>query len=192
MAMRISPTGRRSVLGAAPSALAAPALAQSGGGTAPPATLRDLLDRAAVIDTVNRVAMSADLRDWDAVRACMADTVLVDYTSLVGGTPAEVPADQLIDGWRATLPGFDATQHLLGNHQVTLRGDEADCLAHFQAQHRIGTGAQARIWELDGTYRHSLLRQPAGWRIRAVTMRWTFERGERALLAEATARAARR
>lgn len=156
--------------------------------TTAPADLSHLLDRAAIIDTVNAMAFFADARDWARVRACFDAKVFVDYTSLAGGEPAEQDADALIAAWRATLPGFDATQHIVTNHQVTLAGDRATCLSHFRAQHSIDEGTAARVWELDGDYDHGLVRTADGWRIARLVMTWTFERGDRALGAEAAAR----
>jgi 3-phenylpropionate/cinnamic acid dioxygenase small subunit len=151
-----------------------------------PQNLQQLLDRAAVIDLVNRQAMAADARDWAAARACYAPRVRLDYVSLAGGEPSETSADEMIAAWRASLPGFERTQHVISNHQVTLQGDRAVCLSHFRAQHRIAD----RIWELDGDYRHELARGPQGWLIDGQQMVWTFERGDRALLEEASRRAA--
>ena len=150
-----------------------------------PADMGQLADRAAIIDLVSRMGLAADARDWDAVRACFADRVRVDYASLTGEPAAEVAADDLVVVWRGSLPGFDRTQHLIANHQVALDGDRAACLSHFRAEHRIGD----RVWELDGDYDHRLVRRPEGWRIAALTMTWTFERGDRALAQEAATRA---
>ncbi|MGH7717512.1 MAG: nuclear transport factor 2 family protein [Gemmatimonadaceae bacterium] len=79
---------------------------------------------------MTRLVHDADARDWPAVRARFADTVDVDYTSLAGGEPARMPADQLVAAWRALLPGFHATQHLLGPVIVELDGDHATARAH--------------------------------------------------------------
>lgn len=167
-----------------------PAASQTA-GTNMTASTGPLADRAAVIDLVNRVALMADRRDWSAVRACFDDRVHIDYTSLTGGAAAEQDADALVVAWAGLLPGFDATQHVIANHQVTLLGDEAECLSQFRAQHRIGSGVGVRVWELDGGYEHGLVRRPGGWRIRRLVMRWTFERGDRALAAEVANRAKR-
>ncbi len=67
------------------------------------------------------VLHAIDRLDWPAVRQSFADRVTVDYRSLNGEPAAEVKAEDLIAGWRALLPGFDATQHLLGPVVVSLR-----------------------------------------------------------------------
>lgn len=186
------PLGRRTLLAAGAASVALPALAHT--KDAPVTrymTPQDLLDRAEIIDLVNRAAFAADHRDWATARACFADRVDLDYTSLAGGQPGDVHADDMITSWRGSLPGFDATQHIITNHLVTLSAARAECLSHFRAQHRIGAGAEARIWELDGDYRHRFARTPDDWRIDGLTMTWTFERGDRGLLGLAVERAKR-
>lgn len=144
-----------------------------------------LADRAAVIDTVNRVGTGADWREWEACRACFADEVRVDYTSLAGGEPAVVRADELVAGWARTFSGFDATQHVIASHDVRLEGDRAVCRSHFVATHRIG----ADFWRLAGHYRHELARAGDAWKVTAMTMTWTWEEGDRALVQRANERA---
>ena len=95
-------TNRRELLGVGTAALAAtglgptsaaPALAQLASRTVRPvplirqtvpADLRQVIDRAAVIDVVNRTGLAADARDWASVRACFDDRVTSDYSSLTG------------------------------------------------------------------------------------------------------------
>lgn len=49
----------------------------------------------------------------------------LDYTSLNGGEPVTLTPAQIIDGWQAVLGAYEATQHLFGNHLVTIVGDTA-------------------------------------------------------------------
>ena len=149
-----------------------------------PTTLQQLFDRAAVIDVVNRMGIAADAQDWVSVRGCFADRVTADYSSLTDQPAAEIDADALVDTWRNHLPGFDHTQHVITGHQVTQDGDQAQCLSHFKAQHRISD----RAWDLDGDYSHRLARTADGWKIVCLQMIWTFERGDRALAEEAARR----
>ena len=47
--------------------------------------------------------------DWDRCPRLVAPVVDMDYTSLWGGEPERTAVDDLIAGWRAMAPGFDAT-----------------------------------------------------------------------------------
>jgi hypothetical protein len=77
-------------------------------------------------DDIVRFFAAVDDRDWDVVRAGLADELDTDYTSLFGGEPEHLAADALVERWRGMLPGFDATQHFLGPIVVDPDGS-ADC-----------------------------------------------------------------
>lgn len=47
--------------------------------------MAQLLEKQAVIDTLNRLFLSTDRRDWPAVRACFTLEVHFDMTSAGGG-----------------------------------------------------------------------------------------------------------
>lgn len=70
----------------------------------------------------NRIATmlnALDALDWETVRASFGPRVAVDYTSLFGGTAETLATDTLLERWRGLLPGFEATQHLIGPVMVT-------------------------------------------------------------------------
>ena len=139
-----------------------------------------------IINTVNQMALAADQRDWDLCCRCFADEVFVDYTSLAGGEPATVPADALIESWQGLLPGFTATQHLIGSHVVTVQENRADCLAHFQATHILDN----ERWVLGGHYYFRLRLKGESWQIAAITMTALWSVGDQAgLLQQAAERA---
>jgi len=140
----------------------------------------------AIIQIVNQMAFSADNRDWTTCRQCFANNVMVDYTSMAGGDPATIPADALIESWEGLLPGFDATQHLLGSHIVSMNEQGATCLAHFQATHII----DSETWTLGGKYTFELEQQNGNWVITAITMTALWSVGDQSkLLGLATERA---
>lgn len=89
-------------------------------------TTEDLDDPAGV---VTRMFFATDRRDWTAVRSAFADTVQLDYTSLNGGEPAAVPADDMVAGWKSLLSGFDATHH------------------HVTATHRLSSVHGDSLWD---------------------------------------------
>jgi hypothetical protein len=149
-----------------------------------------VMDRLNIIDSCARMAWHADHREWEALTAVFADAVRVDYTSLNGGEPAVVTSRQLVDGWSRVLGGFDATQHLVTNHLVTVNGSTAVCTASFQATHRLANPFGAPLWTLGGTYRFDLVRTGDGWRISGIVMTATWADGNKDLMALAAARGA--
>ncbi|MCO6011247.1 nuclear transport factor 2 family protein [Actinoallomurus purpureus] len=140
-------------------------------------------DRLAIIETCTRMGWHADQREWGKLAGVFADKVTLDYTSLNGGEAAELTPDQIVDAWSGLLGAFDATQHLITNHLVTVEGDTAVCTASFQATHRLANPFGSPLWTLGGTYRFDLLRAEDGWRISGVVMTATWADGNKDLMA---------
>ena len=67
--------------------------------------LSRLIDREAVIDTINRLFISTDQRDWSAVRACFATEVYFDMASAGGGEAAWLLSKQITDVWEQGSKG---------------------------------------------------------------------------------------
>jgi hypothetical protein len=146
-------------------------------------------DKLEIIEICTRLAWHADRREWDELASVFAPRVLLDYTSLNGGEPATLTPQQIVAGWSQALNGFDATQHLITNHLVTVSGDEAVCAAMFQATHRLANPHGSPLWTLGGQYRFDLVRTAGGWRIAGLVMAATWAEGNQQLAALATERA---
>lgn len=143
---------------------------------------QQIQDRLDVIDVCTRMAWHTDRRQWDALAEVFADEVTLDYTSLAGGAPAQVGCDALVGSWRQLLGTMTATQHLLGNHLVTVDGDAAECTAQFQATHLADMAPGEGRWILGGHYRFGLIRVSGQWRISALTMTVAWSSGNQAIL----------
>jgi hypothetical protein len=100
-------------------------------------------------DVLTRLLHAVDRLDWVEVRRCLAGEVRADYTELSGGEPETLAADDLVERWRGLLPGFDATQHMIGPVLVSHDGGpgvRAD--THVRGYHRLG----AETWAVHGHY----------------------------------------
>lgn len=148
-------------------------------------------DKLDIAETVIRVANLADAQDWKNLRDCFLDEVEVDYTSLAGGEPSTVKADDLIAGWRGTLSGFDATHHQVTNILVTLDGDEAHVNAYIHADHYLEGAPGGDHWLVLGTYDYHLIRTGDGWRVSASKLNVKRLEGNNDLADAATERAKR-
>jgi hypothetical protein len=132
---------------------------------------------------------AVDERDWDAVRSSLAASVATDYTSLWGGAPESVEAEELIRRWRGLLPGFDATQHLIGP-VLARQADQrrATCVTNVRAYHHLLADGGGATWMVAGRYVFALRREEDGWKVEAVTLHLAYEEGDRALAEAAGAR----
>ncbi|MDJ0626792.1 MAG: nuclear transport factor 2 family protein [Rhodobacter sp.] len=159
---------------------ATPALADISGD---PATLETLLDRTEMVRIADAIDAAVDAKDWTAARAHFTDEIAVDFTSLVGGEPAVIPADALIAGWSANLTEEKTSFHLRGNHRISFDGPDAAVMqSHGYAWNRMERGGLPEnggevLWEVWGSYEHGFVRTGTGWRVNAMTFTATAERG---------------
>lgn len=148
-----------------------------------PITVDTLADQAEMIRIADAIDAAVDAKNWSVARAHFVDEITVDFTSLIGGEPATIPADVLIAGWSGNLTAEKTSFHLRGNHRVTFHGpDAATMQSHGYAWNRMERGALPEnggeaLWEVWGTYTHGFVRTPDGWRVNAMTFNATAERG---------------
>lgn len=122
--------------------------------------VRRLVDERDVIGLTVRYCHALDARDFEALRAVF----LPDATADLAGVDA-IGVDAIIRRCRETLERCDATQHLVGNHLVTLEGDDgvSECEVHAQHVRRGADGGST--FTLGGRYRDRVVRAADGWRI---------------------------
>ncbi|NIA68382.1 nuclear transport factor 2 family protein [Pelagibius litoralis] len=148
-----------------------------------PVTAETLVDRAEMVRLADTLDAAVDAKDWALARSLFTDQIDVDFTSLVGGEPATIPADGLIAGWSGNLTAEKESFHLRGNHRITFTGaDSAVMLSHGYAWNRMERGARPEnggnpLWEVWGTYEHGFERVDGDWKINAMTFTATAERG---------------
>ena len=129
-------------------------------------TLRYLVEKDAIIDTITRLFIGTDQRDWETVRACLAPRVFFDMSSMTGNEPAETDAAEIVDGWDRGLRHLRAVHHQAGNFQVTLDGDRADAVCYAIASHYLPNDSGQYTRFFVGSYDFHLEKEGAAWRIR--------------------------
>jgi len=127
--------------------------------------LRELLDKQAIIETINRLFIATDRRDWASVEACLADHVMFDMSSAGGGEAKTVSAGAIIAGWEAGLRPLRAIHHQAGNFLVEVRGDRATAFCYGIASHYRPnlSGQNTRVFV--GSYDFALSSHGGRWRI---------------------------
>ncbi|HEX6926655.1 MAG TPA: nuclear transport factor 2 family protein [Longimicrobiaceae bacterium] len=127
-------------------------------------------DSIVIQDLVTRMLFAVDALDWAGARATFADELHVDYTSLFGGSPERLRADELIARWQGLLPGFAATQHLTGPIVVTSSGPgEAVAETQVRGYHYVD-GDPGGTWIAAGRYTIPVRRYGEGWRITGIRL----------------------
>jgi len=122
-------------------------------------------ERLEVEDAITALFIATDEKDWAGVRACLADDVLFDMSSLTGTPPASVSADSIVEGWKQGLAPIEAIHHQVGNFRVRVQGDEAEATCYGIAYHYRPnfSGKNTRVFV--GTYDFHLTCAWGKWRI---------------------------
>lgn len=132
-----------------------------------------MLDKQEIQETILKYAWGIDSRSWDLFRSIFADELEMDFSSFSGTPAAKMTAEQWVEGCKALLPGFDATQHVLSNFMIDVDGETATAVVYMKAEHFIGDDFHT----LGGHYTHRLKRHGIGWLIHETTLTVTWQRG---------------
>lgn len=132
-----------------------------------------------VVNQVAALGLYVDALRWNDVLALFASKVVVDYTSLFGGEARQMLREDLIADWRALLPGFTRTQHLIGAVHVTLTDGFAYAEAPVVAWHVIKDPAFAgnETWLVGGRYEMQVEKRNGQWCIRALNLAGAWAEG---------------
>jgi hypothetical protein len=134
--------------------------------------------------TISRLFAAVDARDWQQVEAVMDDKVLIDYTSMSGGSPSWLAPRQITDAWAAFLPGFDLTNHEIFDIQSSDHDDSTQFHFKGRAEHFIGKES----WVVEGTYDALLVKKEEGWKVSQFKFKLQGQTGNTQLPALATER----
>ena len=134
-------------------------------------------DYAQIMDTLARYSIAMDTRDWSLLDSVFTEDLVYDAGEWVTRS-----LDEYIERLRPYLEGCGPTQHLLGNYQIELAGDEARTRVYVRAFH-VGTRELSKtVYEMFGEYRDEMRRTDAGWRSARRTLRLHHELGTRDVL----------
>lgn len=130
-----------------------------------------------IIETVQDIFIGADERDWQRCLDAMDETVLLDYTSLAGGMPEQLPATTIISNWKAFMPKFKATHHQLGNFVVRESEGKAAVFCYGTATHYFPNENGRNVWTVVGTYNVELVRKGKKWKVNALKLNLKYTDG---------------
>ena len=133
-------------------------------------------DRQAIVDLTIAYTWAIDGHDWEALR----DIFLPDATAML--VDERVGIESIIERISGALTPLDASQHLIGNHQVRIDGDRATCRCYMQAQHVRHGAPGGPNFIFAGTYEDEMERTTAGWRIRRRVLSNTWTEGNPAVV----------
>lgn len=131
--------------------------------------------------TVTKLFIAADNKDWPQAKNYFHSTVRLDYSSMNGQNASDLTADDIIDSWKAILPGFTHTHHQIGNLTEEISGNSARVTCYGTASHYL-EDANGNLWTVVGTYDFLLDKtQEEEWKVTAMTFHYKYQEGNTSL-----------
>lgn len=121
--------------------------------------------REQIIETVHRLFIYTDTRDWNKLQnEVFTESVLFDMSSL--GSEAKITsAKSICETWESGFAGLTSVNHLAGNLLVSIKDNQADVFAYATATHYKSSATMGKTREFIGTYDLHLIQTDKGWRI---------------------------
>ena len=159
-----------------------------------------MIERQRIAALLARYARAVDGKDEQALAACFTDELVVQGTAVgpMGQLFASRPG--FAEGTRMSAADWagsvlasmrlkGATQHDIGGELIAFADDtHATCEAYLRAMHFTPERPTAAPYEVGGTYRHDLVREPGGWKIAYWRLQIRWEHGDYAVMASAVPR----
>lgn len=146
--------------------------------------LQALLDEREIVSVALRYCRALDTKDW----RLLDDVFVGDATADLANPNRLVGIEAIRARIRAALEHLDLSQHLVGNHEVSVEGDTAVHRCYLQAQHVRRAAPGGPNYIVAGRYEDRFVRTEIGWRIvhRTLVTMWTegniaVARGDRPL-----------
>jgi hypothetical protein len=134
-------------------------------------------DELCIMRRLATLARAQDDMDRETYKSCFTDRVLLTEAVLFPDwEPREIPIEELADMYFSAVEKrpCDGRQHMVFNHVIDVRGDEAVCEADLHAINVIVDGERTQSSALGGRYRLKLRRENDTWLIceRAIRERY--------------------
>jgi hypothetical protein len=110
------------------------------------------MERIQTIELINRFFIAVDNHDWEKVESMFTPVVHLDYSSMNGQGPSDMPSKDIVESWKNFLPGFDSTHHQWGNFLVEAEGAVINLYCYGTADHYIQGAEGGEVWTVTGSY----------------------------------------
>ncbi|MES2038457.1 MAG: nuclear transport factor 2 family protein [Pseudomonadota bacterium] len=134
-------------------------------------------DLHAIQNLLARFANSFDLKDWGALRACLASSIHTDYSDLRGTPPEQMSNQHYAELRRIALQDLQ-THHLSGNTEIELSGDTARAKVSTIIFRK---NAEGQTLHTHCLYQFGLIKENAQWLINSIVQKVFWSDGQIAI-----------
>jgi hypothetical protein len=133
--------------------------------------VRTVADKRALDELICAQAKAADLKDWAALRKCLAEEI--DF-QLSESMPRTTDPDQFVENAKALVPGFDSMMHTVTNFVHEVKGDVAHSEAYVEAKHFLVNEVCESELRGGGIYVFDSVRTPDGWKLKTLRLKHLY------------------
>lgn len=139
-------------------------------------------------ETVTKIFINTDNRNWESIETQFADKVTLDYSSMNGNPAAKLTPIEITSAWKTVLPGFTFTQHQIGNFITEIKENKAHTYCYGTATHFI-EDKNGSMWTVVGTYDFDLEKIDHKWKVTTMKFNYKYQDGNSKLIEKAIANA---
>lgn len=141
------------------------------------ASQSEAADHVEIAQCLQRYGQALDDRAWDVFDTVFTPDARIRYD--IEGVVTDVRMEELAERSRKLFERFWWTQHVFSIPVIELAGDGARATCRLIATHvQVDLEGLRSTWVLYGTYRDSLVRTAAGWRIRERHLHGVYSEGK--------------
>lgn len=126
-----------------------------------------------IIQLINLYGFAVDTQRWDLFDQVFTDNVDADF----GGSAHWQGLEQWQGDFAAFHAPFDATQHVMTNHQVRVQGESAHSFTYGQWRLVRHAAEGSPLWDGSGWYDDEWVKTRDGWRCRKRVCRVIWSTG---------------
>ena len=130
---------------------------------------------------IAKFANSFDVRAWDELSECLADSVYTDYSDLRGTPPEATLKSDFVAARRTALQSF-STHHLIGNVEIYINGTSATARISAVVYRR---DAEGRVFTSHCLFLLGLQSRHEAWEICSIVQKILWTEGNAGIHGEA-------
>lgn len=139
------------------------------------------MNKDLIIESVNKLFLGVDDRDWELVSQVFGRKVFLDCTSISGEEPAELNSSDIIEGWKEYFPKFDYTYHQASNFVICEVGGTANMTCYVATTYYLKNDIGNNMYKVFGTYNMELKKDSFAWKITKMKFNLKFTEGNETL-----------
>lgn len=129
-----------------------------------------------VNETVSKLFVTTDNKEWSKVEEIFADKVELDYSSMNGNPVVILTPKQITDSWKTILPGFKYTHHQVGNFITKTEDNKAYVFCYGTATHYL-ENESGNVWTVVGSYDFELKQESGKWKVSKMKFNFKYQDG---------------